>query len=103
MALITARLPKGDGFMFHCKNGDIWSPRSFLKYYTRALGQTDIRYLSPHCCRHTYATRLYAAGADAKTIQALMGHTDYALTANIYTHVKDEQLRKAVELLSKPA
>ena len=101
MDLITARLPEDDGFMFRCKNGDIWSPRSFLKYYKRALQQANIRYLSPHCCRHTYATRLHAAGVDPKTIQTLMGHTDYALTANVYTHVKEEQLRKAVELLEK--
>jgi site-specific recombinase XerD len=32
-----------------------------------------------------------------------MGHTDYALTANIYTHVKEAELRKAVELLNKTA
>jgi integrase len=103
LGLITARLPEDDGFMFQCKNGDIWSPRSFLRAYKKALERIGVRYLSPHCCRHTYATRLHAAGADTKTIQTLMGHTDYALTANVYTHVKETELRKAVELLSKTA
>ena len=35
------------------------------------------------------------------TIQTLMGHTDYALTANIYTHVQEETLRKGVALFSR--
>ena len=103
LRLITERLPEDNGFMFQCKNGDIWSPRSFLRAYKKALEQVGVRYLSPHCCRHTYATRLHAAGADTKTIQTLMGHTDYALTANIYTHVQEETLRKAVALLSEMA
>jgi len=103
LKLITARLLEDDGFMFQCKNGDIWSPRSFLRAYKKALEQISVRYLSPHCCRHTYATRLHAAGADTKTIQTLMGHTDYALTANIYTHVQEDTLRKAVALLSETA
>lgn len=103
LGLIAARMPNDDGFVFQCKNGDIWSPRSFLRAYRKALEQVGVRYLSPHCCRHTYATRLHAAGADTKTIQTLMGHTDYALTANIYTHVQDSMLRKAVELLDNPA
>jgi len=103
LVLITMRLPNDDGFMFQCKNGDIWSPRSFLRAYKKALEQVGVRYLSPHCCRHTYATRLHAAGVDTKTIQTLMGHTDYALTANIYTHVQEETLRKAVALLSETA
>jgi integrase len=103
LGLILARLPDDGGFMFRCRNGDIWSPRSFLKYYKRALETAQLRYLSPHCCRHTYATRLHAAGADAKTIQTLMGHTDYALTANLYTHVRYEELQKAVGLLDETA
>jgi integrase len=103
LKLIAARLPPDDGFIFQCRNGDIWSPRSFLRAYKKALEQMGIRYLSPHCCRHTYATRLHAAGADTKTIQTLMGHTDYALTANIYTHVNESTLRKAVDLLNKTA
>ena len=103
LRLITSRMPNDNGFMFQCKNGDIWSPRSLLRAYKKALEQVGVRYLSPHCCRYTYATRLHAAGADTKTIQTLMGHTDYALTANIYTHVQEETLRKAVALLSETA
>jgi len=103
LGLIAARLPKDDGFVFQCKNGDIWSPRSLLRAYKKALEQIGVRYLSPHCCRHTYATRLHTAGADTKMIQTLMGHTDYALTANIYTHVQESMLRKAVDLLGNSA
>ena len=73
--------------------------RTLLRYYKKAITEMGIRYLSPHCCRHTYASRLHAAGIDPKTIQTLMGHTDYALTANVYTHVQESKLREAVHQL----
>lgn len=51
-----------------------------------------------HAVRHSYATRLFEAGVDIKTVQHLMGHGDYQTTLNIYTHVMPEQKEKAVEI-----
>ncbi len=51
-----------------------------------------------HAARHSYATRLFEAGVDVKTVQHLMGHGDYQTTLNIYTHVMPEQKEKAVEI-----
>jgi len=80
--------------------GGIVDAKNFYRIYKRTVQKLGIRYLPPHCCRHTYATMLHAAGVDFKTIQTLMGHTDYALTANVYTHVKPAQLRHAVDALN---
>jgi integrase len=87
-------------FLYSNGAGGIVDAKSFYRIYKRTIQQLGIRYLPPHCCRHTYATLLHAAGVDFKTIQTLMGHTDYALTANIYTHVKPAQLRHAVDALN---
>lgn len=54
-----------------------------------------------HSIRHSYATRLFEAGIDVKTVQGLMGHKDYSTTLNIYTHVMPEKKAAAVEILSK--
>ena len=51
--------------------------------------------LRPHFLRHNYVTLLYEAGVDPLIAMKIVGHADYKTTANIYTHVRDEMLRKA--------
>lgn len=54
-----------------------------------------------HSIRHSYATRLFEAGVDIKTVQKLMGHSDYKTTLNIYVHVMDDEKEKAASVLDK--
>ena len=51
--------------------------------------------LTPHYFRHNYVTMLYEAGVDPLIAMKIVGHTDYQTTANIYTHIKEEMLKKA--------
>ena len=62
------------------------------KFYYPALEAAGVRKLTPHRCRHTFASRCAEVGMDPKTIQQLLGHTDYAFTANKYTHLEIEKL-----------
>ena len=57
--------------------------------------------LTPHCCRHTFASRAAAAGMRPDDLQKIIGHADYATTADIYVHQNVDTLIAAMSRIPK--
>lgn len=85
-----------DAPLFLNKYGQRLKPRPVQKMLEKYLKEAKIEGASPHALRHTFATHMVKSGAQLRSIQEMLGHTDLK-TTSIYISLAREQLEKDVQ------
>lgn len=80
--------PDGKAYNKDSFNKGVWKP------CMQSLGLSEE--LTPHSARHTFGTRMSAAGVRPEDLQRIMGHTDYSMTANVYINQDESTLKEAI-------
>ncbi|NAZ74942.1 tyrosine-type recombinase/integrase [Kineococcus sp. T13] len=87
------------GMVFTTEIGTPLEPRNVLRRFKTLTQRSGLDDAHLHTLRHSTASFLLASGTHIKVVQEHLGHSSYAITADIYSHVTPTQAREAADRL----
>lgn len=89
---------KINDYLFLNNHGKELTRQGFNKILNKILEEKNIKKeVTPHTLRHSFATHMLNGGADLRSIQILLGHSDIS-TTKIYTHISREKIKNDYEM-----
>lgn len=97
--IVQRRVQEGNEYLF-TENGKKLSSAKYYEKWNVIMDELKLNY-TPHECRHTFRSRLDSAGANKVCIDLMMGHKSKEVGERIYTHKTLEELKFAIELITR--
>ncbi|MGY5048197.1 site-specific integrase [Streptomyces sp. 900105755] len=82
--------------VFTTRSGRPIEPRNLYRSFLRISESAKLPKVRLHDTRHGCASLLFAAGVAPRTVMEILGHSQIAVTMNVYTHVSDDHRREAM-------
>ena len=95
-----------DGYIFRTYEGGPISRERLQSEINRIISKInkagiEFEYFTPHCFRHTFATRAIENGMKPQTLKTILGHSTLAMTMDLYSHVLPTTKAEEMELIAK--
>ncbi|MFJ2594433.1 tyrosine-type recombinase/integrase [Streptomyces erythrochromogenes] len=96
MREVAAEKWEETGYVFTTRTGRPIEPRNVYRSFTRVAKDAGLRVVRLHDARHGTATLLTAAGVPPRVVMEILGHSQIAVTMNVYAHVVQDTQREAI-------
>ena len=95
-----------DGYIFHLPDGTPISEKRLQNEIDKTVKRfntdgIEFERFTPHCFRHTFATRAIENGMKPQTLKTILGHSTLSMTMDLYSHVLPTTKAEEMELIAK--
>lgn len=92
---------EGDDLLFGRTATDAFNGKNLQDRADTAWNKAGLERITPHQCRHTFASLMIAAGVNAKALSTYLGHASIQITLDRYGHLMPGSEDEAVALVDK--